>query len=275
LTSKSEGSVSGEPISGDALSFIRPRREGRPARRSPALLLLAFSSACSSFRYDPNPPPPPPPRADAWQESTQEGKLAFEQGRFTVAEEKLLEAQTVSKRNESEQLTEATSLANLAVVRRAQGDDAGAQALYERCLGIREKELGPDDPEVLQTLNNLAAVYGARENYAAAEPLFRRVLDSREKTLGPDDRHTAQSMNNLALLYAAQGRYDEAEPLYERSLAALEKSVGRNHPDIAKVLENYAALLAETGRAERSRELEERAHAVVRLNEWSDTRSTR
>jgi tetratricopeptide (TPR) repeat protein len=251
---------------------LNRRIRGRVVDRCSSLIVPLLLCSCALPRWQGSEPlPPPPPRADGWEETTKEGKLAFEQGRFDTAEAKLLEARTTSMRDEGGELTEATSLANLAVVRRAQGDDAGAQALYERCLAIREKELGPDDPEVLQTLNNLAAVYGAQENYAAAEPLFRRVLESREKALGSDDRLTAQSLNNLALLYAAAGRYEEAEPLYERSLAALEKSTGRNHPDVAKVLENYAALLAETGRTERAKQMEERAAAVLRLNEWTDT----
>jgi tetratricopeptide (TPR) repeat protein len=250
--------------------------QGGLAPRSSLLALLFLTSCASLPRWQSYEPlPPPPPRQDPWEASTKEGKLAFEQGRLDAAEEKLLEAQRTSRDSDSESLTQATSLANLAVVRRAEGDDAGAQVLYEKCLAIRDKELGPDDPLLLQTLNNLAAVYGAQENYAAAEPLFRRVLDSREKSLGPDDRLTAQSVNNLALLYAAQGRYVEAEPLYQRALASLEKTTGRNSPDVAKVLENYAALLAETGRTEESREMEARAQAVIRLNEWVDDRNSR
>jgi tetratricopeptide (TPR) repeat protein len=244
------------------------RAVGRLGRISPIAALLLSSCLFPVWQSPNTPLPPPPPRADPWVESTEEGAVALQQGRLDAAEERLMEARAAAMRGESEDLTLATSLANLAVVQRAQGDDAAAQALYERALAIREKELGAEHPEVLQTMNNLAAVYGAQENYAAAEPLFVRVLAAREKTLGPDDRLTAQSMNNLALLYAAEGRTADAEPLYQRALAALEKSAGANHLDVAKVLENYSALLAETGRKDEAKRLHERAEAIMRMNEW-------
>ena len=48
------------------------------------------------------------------------------------------------------------SLNNLANCTRAQGRYAEAEPLYKRSLAIREKALGPDHPDVAQSLNNLA-----------------------------------------------------------------------------------------------------------------------
>ena len=106
---------------------------------------------------------------------------------------------------------------NAEVVRLYQaGKYAEATEIAKRLLAIRERALGPEHPDVGQSLNNLAALYGNQGRYAEAEPLYRRSLAIREKALGPEHPDVGQSLNNLALLCGAQGRYAEES----RSIAA-------------------------------------------------------
>ena len=49
-----------------------------------------------------------------------------------------------------------------------------AQPYFEQALAIRKKALGPDHPDVAQSLNNLAVLYDAQGQYAKAEPLYLR-----------------------------------------------------------------------------------------------------
>src|SRR5262245_48639384 len=51
-----------------------------------------------------------------------------------------------------------------------------AELLYLRALAIREKALGPNHPDVAQTLLDLAWLYYKQGQYQKAEPLFRRAL---------------------------------------------------------------------------------------------------
>jgi tetratricopeptide (TPR) repeat protein len=53
-------------------------------------------------------------------------------------------------------------------------------------LGIREKALGPDHPDMATSLNNLAMLYRTKGNYAEAEVLLKRALAIKKKALGPD-----------------------------------------------------------------------------------------
>jgi tetratricopeptide (TPR) repeat protein len=129
-----------------------------------------------------------------------------------------------------------------------QGRYADAEPLYKRALAIREKTLGPDHPDVAQSLNNLASLYDHQGRYADAEPLSKRSLAIREKALGPDHRGVATSLNNLALLYDHQGHYADAESLYKRALAIREKTLGPDHPDVAQSLNNLALLYDQQGR---------------------------
>jgi tetratricopeptide (TPR) repeat protein len=55
-------------------------------------------------------------------------------------------------------------------------------------LAIREKVLGPEHPDVAQSLNNLGELYRIQGRYAEAEPLLKRALAIRERVLGSTSR---------------------------------------------------------------------------------------
>ena len=59
-----------------------------------------------------------------------------------------------------------------------QGRYAEAEPLFERALGIDEKVLGPEHPDVATDLNNLALLYDHQGKYADADPLFHRAFDN-------------------------------------------------------------------------------------------------
>ena len=71
-------------------------------------------------------------------------------------------------------------------------------------MAIREKALGPEHPDVGNSLNNLATLYYTLGRYAEADPLFKRALAISEKAHGPDHLDVSQSLNNLAVLAFAQ-----------------------------------------------------------------------
>jgi tetratricopeptide (TPR) repeat protein len=177
-------------------------------------------------------------------------------------ERELLAELSDAERKGSSDLALASTLYNLAILRRQQGKFAEAEALYRRALEIREREDGPNHPDVAVVLNNLAGLKAAQGNYDAARPLLERALKIRQTALGTHDMRTAESMSNLALLYAAQGNAAAAEPLYQQALAILDKPDESQRGDLDRVLDNYAALLHDTGRDVEADKLEARARAI-------------
>lgn len=80
----------------------------------------------------------------------------------------------------------ATAIAWLAGLYQAEGRYDDAEPLYKRSLTKREKALGPDHPDVGQSLNNLAELYGARsdtESVARWPARLRRAYAGRGKIL--------------------------------------------------------------------------------------------
>ena len=64
------------------------------------------------------------------------------------------------------------------------GRYADADPLYKRALATWKKALGPDHPDVAQSVNNLADLYLAQGRYADAEPLYKRALASTPEQKG-------------------------------------------------------------------------------------------
>jgi hypothetical protein len=61
---------------------------------------------------------------------------------------------------------------------------SAARPLFERALAICEKELGPEHPSAIRSLNNLAGLLEDQGDLAGARPLFERALAICEKELG-------------------------------------------------------------------------------------------
>jgi hypothetical protein len=83
---------------------------------------------------------------------------------------------------------------------------ADAEPLSRRALAIREKSLGPDHPDVAQSLNTLALMLQATNRLAEVEPLVRRALAIYERSLGPDHPNTKRVRENLTALEAKRGQ---------------------------------------------------------------------
>src|SRR6266542_1220515 len=129
----------------------------------------------------------------------------------------------------------------------------------ERALELREKALGPDHPDVAQSLHNLAIIHRLKGDYAKSEPLFQRALDIKEKAFGPENPDVAASLNSLAIIYHAKGDYAKAEPLFQRALAIYEKALGPESPDVAGSLNNFALNYRDKGDYTKAEPLFQRA----------------
>jgi tetratricopeptide (TPR) repeat protein len=161
---------------------------------------------------------------------------------------------------ESEEAARLLDLAGYYLNDRARFSEA--ERLFQRALAIRERVLGPDHPDVAESLNNLAALYYHQGKYTEAGPLSHRALAITEKARGPEHPHVAIRLNNLAALYNEEGKYAEAEPIHQRALAIREKTLGPDHPDVATSLSNLGGLYRNQGKYAQAEPLCQRALAI-------------
>ena len=76
--------------------------------------------------------------------------------------------------------SEADELTNKAFALAYAGKYAEAILVAHQVLAMREQLLGPDHPEVANSVNNFAALYDSQGRYDDAEPLYKRALAIRE-----------------------------------------------------------------------------------------------
>ncbi len=141
----------------------------------------------------------------------------------------------------------ATSLENLAELRRAHGRYLDAIALRRRALEIVDNALGPGHPSAAMLRDYLAEFLRAQGKYDDAVPIYELGVQTKEKALGPDHPDVAKSLSNLAGLYEDQGRYADAVPIYKRAVEIWKKSLGLDPPQLATYMCNLAELYQAQG----------------------------
>jgi hypothetical protein len=94
----------------------------------------------------------------------------------------------------------------------AAGDYASAEDLLREAAGLQEQTLGPNHPDLANTLNNLGVVCEMTDNPIDAEHYFRRAYTIATATLAPDHPFVATSRKNLYDFCAARGRPAELPP---------------------------------------------------------------
>jgi hypothetical protein len=109
----------------------------------------------------------------------------------------------------------------------AAGDYASAEDLLREAAAIQEQTLGPQHPDLANTLNNLGIVCEMTDNPIDAEHYFRRAYAIATATLSPDHPFVATSSKNLHDFCAARGRPAELPPSPPQVAAWLEASAPR------------------------------------------------
>jgi tetratricopeptide (TPR) repeat protein len=163
--------------------------------------------------------PPVPP----WEEHHQAGLTAFREKNYLEAENQFKAALTEAEKISTDDWRLTQTLSNLAEVYRFQSKFSQAEPYLQRLLGINEKSLGPDHPNVAAHLNNLAGNYRAQGKLAEAEPLYKRTLDIWERNLEPDNSLVLFALKNYVDLLHEMGRDAEAERYSAQRKAATQR----------------------------------------------------
>ncbi|ARN80897.1 tetratricopeptide repeat protein [Methylocystis bryophila] len=112
----------------------------------------------------------------------------------------------------------------------AEGDHAGAAALFQSALSIRESLFGPSHPETAASLDTLAAARCAQGDFAGAHALLERSRKIFETGFGLDYLATGRRQVLCARMLLKLGRPREALALAEAALARLRADGRSRHP---------------------------------------------
>ncbi|KAI0451044.1 hypothetical protein F5B21DRAFT_393516 [Xylaria acuta] len=148
-----------------------------------------------------------------------------------------------------------TLLFNIAASYAMLGKYSKSEQLYRKTLELKEKVLGKEHPDTLESMNNLANVLQYQGNYEEAKGMFRQVLELKEKVLGKEHPSTLSSINNFANVLQYQGNYEEAKEMFRQALELKEKVLGKEHPSTLSSINNFANVLQCQGNYEEAEEI--------------------
>jgi len=144
------------------------------------------------------------------------------------------------------------------------GQYSDAEALFREVLQERERLLGPEHADTLNTRSNLETALYYEGKYAEDEREIRALLALKEKALGFEHPDTLKARNNLGALLFAEGKYADAETEFRAVLQLKDKVLGPEHRDTLGTRNNLASTLAAQGKYAES---EAQFRALIKLEE--------
>jgi len=111
-----------------------------------------------------------------------------------------------------------------------------AEPLIDGGLAIRRELLGPDDPELADSLLARANLWRETGQHDRASPLYRQAVEIRRAATGDGSAETAGAVNYLARNAWDRGQWDEAATLYREAISALEGAEGVDATSLAHPL---------------------------------------
>jgi CHAT domain-containing protein/Tfp pilus assembly protein PilF len=123
-----------------------------------------------------------------------------------------------------------------------------AESVLRRALAIREKNLGPNHPDVAAVLAMLGQIELDQNRSNDAEQDISRAIGIDESVLGPDHLTTALVRLQLGNIRHRQMKETEALDIFNRVLEVLKKSPGQADIMIPVTLNNIAEVYQTQGR---------------------------
>jgi eukaryotic-like serine/threonine-protein kinase len=179
-------------------------------------------------------------------------------------------AATLSRGTDPAGLREAARLTNLGAISTDVAAYGEAKEFVLRSLQLRESALGPEHPNVADTLGNLAGVHEHMGEYRDTRNLAERQLAIAVGALGVDHPGVAGALMGLGRAHAKIGAFEEARECMERALTIYEKALGTDHPTTLNSLTNLGALYDMLGEHQAARIALERALSINEKTRGAD-----
>jgi serine/threonine protein kinase/tetratricopeptide (TPR) repeat protein len=106
---------------------------------------------------------------------------------------------------------------------------AEAEQVLRQSVQQREKVLGAEHVDTLESKLWLARTLDEQQKYAEVEQVLRQLVQQQEKVLGAEHRGTLRSKLWLAVTLHKQQKYAEAEQVLRQSVQQREKVLGAEH----------------------------------------------
>lgn len=118
-----------------------------------------------------------------------------------------------------------------------------SQSLLERAVARRRAILGPNHPDVAQSLRALGQLLVTRGEPAKAVTLLRESLAIQQASLGPKHPEVGETLLRLGYAHNSASEYDSAVAVYNRALEQRRRQFGDTALPVAEVNASLAHTL--------------------------------
>ena len=102
----------------------------------------------------------------------------------------------------------------------------------QEVLAVRQRTLGDEHPDTLDSITNLGLQHNEMGDFASALPLGVEAVSAFRRTLGDGVAQSAEALYSISCLGAVHNslrNYDAARPLLEEALEARRPLLGEGH----------------------------------------------
>lgn len=156
-------------------------------------------------------------------------------GRSSEAEALHLEALSLRRSDNPDELAVAESLNNLAGVFLDDGRHDRAAEVLREALDIRARILGDEHLDTLQSVNNLAIAVHPLEGAGASAALLQRAVAGYRELRSAGREGLERTLVNLGTLRLKTGEFDAAEAELREGLELARRYEGDGHPRVVAV----------------------------------------
>ncbi|MFV8755533.1 tetratricopeptide repeat protein [Nannocystaceae bacterium ST9] len=162
--------------------------------------------------------------------------------RFEVARTWALQAEALLEHVEAGPEFEVDHLAVLGALTDAEGDYAGAIAVYRRALELAERLAEPDPLRLGHLHEDLGISQSRLDHLDEAEREQALAIELFERQLGGEHPTLGSAWLNLGNTRYMQGEREQAKAAFERALAIYRASLGPEHPFVGSALTGLGAV---------------------------------
>ncbi|OJJ52880.1 hypothetical protein ASPSYDRAFT_163813 [Aspergillus sydowii CBS 593.65] len=125
-----------------------------------------------------------------------------------------------------------------------------AKILYVQTLEDRQRHLGKDHEQTLDSMYNVSVVLSNTGEYTEAKQMMEQVLEGQYMALGPHHPNTLRTLGSYAVVRLSQGYYAQAQSIQEQALEGFEKILGPEHVRTLQCMETLGSIFREQGNYE-------------------------
>src|SRR5580704_17723089 len=121
------------------------------------------------------------------------------------------------------------------------------RAALEQSIEARQRDLGPDHPDLAADLRALGRLAHDLGDFQDAQSLLHRALALYTESVGAEHPETATTINHIGLVLHDLADLDAAAAAFERALALDEQALGREHVNVARDCNNLGGVMRDMG----------------------------